>query len=171
MTGLPAVAALTDRLEVRDPVEGDRDRFVGLFGDDEFMVFSGGVLDVGLANARFDHMLELAAELPFAKRPIVERATGFVVGYTGVDRFQFEGASELEFGWRLVPSARGVGYATEAARAVMAVLEEHFGGTVFAMIDPTNEASKSVARRLGFEFWKLAVVDGFTDEIHRRKRG
>lgn len=51
----------------------------------------------------------------------------------------------------------------------MAVLEHEFTGTVFAMIDPANEPSKAVARSLGFEFWKLAVVDGFMDEIHRRE--
>ncbi len=160
---------LTDRLEIRDPVESDRDRFVGLFGDEEFMVFSGGVLDVVAADARFDHMSELAAELPFAKRPIVERTTGAIVGYTGVDRFEFEGATELEFGWRLAPAARGMGYATEAAHAVMTVLEREFSGTVLAMIDPRNEPSKAVARTLGFDFWKLAVVNGFVDEIHRRE--
>ncbi|MEP1126604.1 MAG: GNAT family N-acetyltransferase [Ilumatobacter sp.] len=159
---------LTDRLEIRNPVESDRDRFVELFGDEEFMVFSGGVLDVDAADARFDHMCELAVEMPFAKRPIVERSTGTIVGYTGVDRFEFEGAIELEFGWRLVPSVRGTGYATEAAGAVMAVLEREFTGTVFAMIDPRNEPSKAVARKVGFEFWKLAVVNGFDDEIHRR---
>ena len=108
---------LTERLDVRDPTEQDRDRFVQLFGDDDFMVFSGGVLDVRSANTRFDHMLEVAGELAYAKRPIVERATGLVVGYTGVDRFEFEGATELEFGWRLVPWARGRGYAIEIGRA------------------------------------------------------
>lgn len=162
---------LTERLEIRDPVEADRNRFVDLFGDDAFMVFSGGRLDESGAHARFDHMLELAAELPFAKRPIVERSTGLVVGYTGVDRFEFEGSTELEFGWRLVPQARGRGYATEAARAVMSVMEREFTGTVIAMIDPENQASKSVARRVGFEFWKLAHIDGCTEEIHRRAIG
>ncbi|MGB3736501.1 MAG: GNAT family N-acetyltransferase [Ilumatobacter sp.] len=162
---------LTERLEVRTPVEGDRDRFVELFGDPEFMVFSGGVLDAAGANERFDHMQELAVELPYAKRPIVERATGSILGYTGVDRFEFEGSTRLEFGWRLIPSARGVGYATEAARAVLAVLEREFTGTVLAMIDPENDPSKSVARRLGFEFWKLATVGGYLDEIHRREVG
>ena len=162
-------SVLTDRLEIRDPVEADRDRFVELFGDAEFMVFSGGVLDVVGANTRFDHMLELSLELQYAKRPIVEKSSGVIVGYTGVDRFQFEGGDELEFGWRLVPRARGRGYATEAATAVMGVIERSYTGTVFAMIDPTNDASKSVARRLGFEFWKLATVGDFIDEIYRRE--
>lgn len=159
---------LTERLEIRDLVESDRDRLVELFTDDDFMVFSAGVLDQQSAHARFEHMVELAAELPYAKRPIVERDSGVIVGYTGVDRFHFEGDDELEFGWRLVPDARGRGYATEAATEVMGLIEHSFTGTIHALIDPTNEPSKAVARRLGFEFWKLAPVDGFVDEIHRR---
>lgn len=160
---------LTERLELRPPVETDRARFVELFCDDEFMVFSAGVLDGERANTRFDHMLDMAAEMPYAKQPIIERATAAIIGYTGVDRFEFEGRNEIEFGWRLVPSARGHGYATEAASEVMRVIEQSFVGTVFAMIDPTNEPSRRVAARLGFEFWKLAEVGGVLDEIHRRE--
>ena len=54
-------------------------------------------------------------ELTFAKQPVIERATGTIVGYAGVNWFDFEGERRLEFGWRLVPEARGKGYATEAA--------------------------------------------------------
>lgn len=158
---------LTDRLEVRLPVDGDRRCFVELFGDAAFMEFSGGVLDEAAANRRFDRMLANAAEMPYAKQPIVERASGAIVGYTGVDRFEFEGTDEIEFGWRLVPAARGEGYATEAAAAVMTMIETSFVGTVLVMIDPTNVASQRVAAKLGFEFWKLAEVHGFVDEIHR----
>jgi RimJ/RimL family protein N-acetyltransferase len=83
---------------------------VRLFGDEEFMVFSGGALDFEAANRRFDRMLERARELPFAKQPVVERSTGTIIGYSGVDRFEFEGESRLEFGYRLVPEAWGQGY-------------------------------------------------------------
>ena len=53
---------LTSRLELRLPVETDRARFVELFCDEEFMVFSGGVLDSRAAHARFDQMLEQCSE-------------------------------------------------------------------------------------------------------------
>src|SRR5438270_4179849 len=108
---------LTARLQLRLPEETDRARFVELFCDDEFMVFSGGVLEAAAANARFDEMLERAHELPFAKQPVIERRTGRIVGYAGVNWFEFEGERRLEFGWRLVPEARGHGYATEASEA------------------------------------------------------
>jgi RimJ/RimL family protein N-acetyltransferase len=40
---------------------------------------------------------------------------------------------------------------------------------LLAMIDPSNEASRNVAAKLGFEFWKPAVVDGYLDDIYRRE--
>src|SRR5262245_13332662 len=104
-------AMLTDRLEVRLPVEADRKRFVELFQDPEFMEFSAGVHDVQSANDRFDGMLRMAAELPFAKQPVIERTSGAIVGYSGAAWFEFEGDQRLEYGYRLVPEARGRGYA------------------------------------------------------------
>jgi RimJ/RimL family protein N-acetyltransferase len=35
------------------------------------------------------------------------------------------------------------------------------------MIDPRNVPSENVARKLGFEYRKQAVVDGFLDNLFR----
>jgi RimJ/RimL family protein N-acetyltransferase len=164
---LASQTVLTRRLEVRLPVEADRERFVQLFRDERFMVFSAGVLDSDSAHRRFDEMLERAAELPFAKQPVIERRTGSIVGYSGVNSFEFEEQRRLEYGYRLVPEARGKGYATEAGRALLTLAEETFSGEILAMIDPRNVPSQSVARKLGFVFWKQAVVDGFLDNLYR----
>jgi hypothetical protein len=77
-------------LEIRLPREEDRGRFVELFTSDEFMVFAGVLDEVG-ANARFDAMLVRAHEVSFAKQPVIERASGVIIGYTGVDRFVYDG--------------------------------------------------------------------------------
>ena len=101
----------TARLEIRLPTQPDRDRFVALFGDPDFMVFSDGALDRDDANRRFDEMLVRAAELAFVK-----------AGFTG---------------------------------------------EILPMIDPRNAPSQNVARKLGFAFWKQAVVNGYLDDIFR----
>jgi RimJ/RimL family protein N-acetyltransferase len=58
---------------------------------------------------------------------------------------------EIEIGWRFRPAHWGLGFATEAARAV---LDHGFGnlalGEVIAEIHPDNAASIAVARKLGF---------------------
>jgi RimJ/RimL family protein N-acetyltransferase len=158
---------LTSRLEIRLPVDADRGRFVELFCDDGFMVFSSGVLDVDGANRRFDRMLARAEELPFAKQPVIERATSAIIGYSGVDWFDLEDRPRLEFGYRLVKEARGQGYATEASRAVLGVAATTFRGEILAIIDPSNLASRRVAAKLGFTFWKQALVDGYLGNLYR----
>jgi len=160
---------LTPRLEVRLPRESDRARFVQLFCDEDFMVFSSGVLPPDAAHDRFDRMLARGAELPFAKQPVIERSTGTIVGYAGVDWFDFEGRRRLEFGYRLVPRARGMGYATEAGRALLADATDTYRGEVFAIIDPTNHASQNIAAKLGFTFWKQAMVEGYLDNLYRQR--
>jgi RimJ/RimL family protein N-acetyltransferase len=159
---------LTARLEVRPPVEADRCRFVALFQDPEFMAFSAGVHYSVSANARFDTMLQTAERVPFAKQPVIVRSSGEIVGYTGAAWFELEGAPQLEFGYRLVPRARGRGYATEASLALLAMASESFRGELLAMIDPRNQASKRVIDKLGFGFWKIADVDGNRVELYRR---
>jgi RimJ/RimL family protein N-acetyltransferase len=158
---------LTSRLEVRLPVEEDRGRFVQLFCDEGFMVFSAGVLGFDAANRRFDEMLLRAEEFSFAKQPVIELATGTIIGYSGANWFEFEGRNRLEFGYRLVSEARGRGYATEASQAVLAKSLGTFRGEMLAFIDERNHASQNVARKLGFQFWKAAIVAGYLDNVYR----
>ncbi len=157
---------LTDRLELRPPVETDRERFVELFGDEEFMVYSDGTLDEAQANARFDRMLLRAAEIDFAKQPVRTRSDPTILGYAGVDRFDYDGVEWLEFGWRLVPEARGHGFAPEAAAALLDLATRSYAGDILAMIDPENTPSARVATKLGFRFWKHAEVNGYWDDLY-----
>ena len=162
----------TARLELRPPVDEDGPRFVELFRDPAFMVFSGGVLDGDEAAARFDAMRALAQILPFAKQPVVERATRTIVGYAGVDLYRLHGRPVLEFGWRLIPEARGRGYATEAATALVAVASEVYDGEIVTMIAPANRRSARVAQKVGFGPAERAVVEGDPTDISRlRCRG
>jgi RimJ/RimL family protein N-acetyltransferase len=153
-------AVMTARLLVRPPREADRDRFVELFRDEDFMVFFSRVLTEEEANDRFDHMVSVCQAIPFGKQPIFELSSGLVVGYTGVDFIDFEGKTWLEWGYRLVPQCRGLGYATEATAALLAKAHQAYLGELLAIIAPENLASQNVIRKLGFAFWKQAPVLG-----------
>ena len=154
------MAVTTARLLVRVPEEADRDRFVELFCDEDFMVFYPGALTEAAARDRFDHMVAVCQTIPFGKQPVVELSTGLIVGYTGVDYIEFEGKTRLEWGYRLVPERRGLGYATEACRALLATAHESYAGELLAIIAPENLASERVCKKLGFTFWKEALVEG-----------
>lgn len=160
MTGSDPEVLTTARLLVRPPREADRDRFVELFRNEDFMVFYPGVLTEEEAEDRFDHMVAVCRTIPFGKQPVVEMSSGLVVGYTGVDHIDFEGETRLEWGYRLVPECRGLGYATEAGRALLAKAHQTYEGELLAIIAPENLASQNVCHKLGFTFWKTAPVEG-----------
>ncbi len=144
----------TGRLIIRPPAERDRARFVELFTDEAFTVFSDGVHDVGSANTRFDSMLLFADAVPYAKQPIMERSSGAVVGYTGVGSVLLAGVHRLEWGWRLVPEVRGQGYATEATAALLSLADKVDDGEMLCLIDVNNHPSRRVADKVGFKWWR-----------------
>ncbi len=150
----------TDRLVLRAPTERDRARFVELFTDEAFTVFSDGVHDTKSANARFDGMLSLSGAVPYAKQPIIERTSGVIVGYTGIATAVIDGVDRLEWGWRLAPTARGHGFATEATTALLEVADAHDDGEMLCIIAPENHASIRVAHKVGFRWWRQLAWNG-----------
>jgi len=165
--GVLRLVIQTARLTLRLPEERDRSRFVELFSDESFMVFSAGVLAETAGHARFDVMLANAADVPFAKQPVIETATGNILGYSGVAWFDLDGARCLEFGYRLCTEARGKGYATEAGLALVALARSQWSGPIYAMVDPSNEPSMRVIDKLGFDFVDLRMVQGYLDNFYR----
>ena len=171
MTGSDLGAVTTARLLVRPPREADRERFVELFCSEDFMVFYPEVFTAEEATERFDHMMAVCQTVPFGKQPVVERASGVVVGYTGVDYIDIEGTTWLEWGYRLVPECRGLGYATEASHALLATAHQTYAGELLAIVGRDNLPSQRVCRKLGFTYWKQAHVDGDVRNLYTRTVG
>jgi RimJ/RimL family protein N-acetyltransferase len=172
VTGSDLDVITTARLLVRPAAEADRERLIRLFGNEDFMVYyPGGALTQDQARHRFDHMVAVCQAVPFGKQPVIELSSGIVVGYTGVDYITFEGKTWLEWGYRLVPECRGLGYATEASQALLAKARQTYAGELLAIIAPENLASQNVCRKLGFTFWKQAPVEGYIQNLYTLSAG
>lgn len=143
------------------PEERDRQRLVELFTTETFMIYSlSGALDEAGANRRFDRMLAVADELPFCKQPVIERASGTLIGYVGADFVDWRGERRVEWGYRLAKEARGKGYATEASVALLEQARETHGGeVVLGLIDPTNHRSRNVLQKLGFTYVEQTLFE------------
>ena len=76
----------------------------------------------------FEQMLALATAVPYAKQPVIEKATDSIVGYTGVGTVVLNGMNRLEWGWRFVPEARGRTLAMSSAIGTFA----RGGGTILS---------------------------------------
>ncbi|MBM4791334.1 GNAT family N-acetyltransferase [Streptomyces sioyaensis] len=103
-----------------------------------------------------------AARGAYGQRQILERASGLVVG--GIGLFWPPADGSVEFGYGIVPSRRGRGYASEAARALVAFAFTVPGvHTVCADTERSNPASGRVLEKAGLERWS-------SDDTHVRFR-
>ncbi len=98
--------------------------------------------------------LQLALELPSPGG-----ARGRVIGDSYFHLASVEN-SRAEIGWTLHPDVMGLGYATEAAEAVLALAFGELGlHRVYAELDPRNDASIRLCRRLGMRAEAYFVAD------------
>lgn len=127
-----------------------RDAFAVLHADPEVMADYGGPIDRAASDAKLDRYIAAFRRHGLCRWAIHDRAGSFL-GYAGVMPVE-EGhpiGRHFEIGWRLVRSAWGRGYATEAAGAA---LQDAFtrGGLreVLAYTAPDNLRSQGVMERL-----------------------
>lgn len=137
----------TERLRLRAVVPGDIGDLVGLH-EDPLVAEYMGVRDREWYEWRVAASAEEWAERGHGFVVVLDRESGRFLGRTGLKYWPQFGETEL--GWVLRPEARGRGYATEAAGAVLDWGFERFGfDYVTAMIRPGNATSIAVAERLG----------------------
>lgn len=153
MTSITIPRLQTERTIMREPLEGDLDAYAEMTSDPETMRFIGGVA------SREEAWRGMALHLGhwqlrgYGTWMVLRRTDGALLGRVGL--WNPEGWPGLEVGWKLVRSAWGQGYATECARAAIAwAWSELEVSRLVSMIDPRNERSIAVARRLGMTPWR-----------------
>lgn len=143
----------TPRLLIRDWREEDREAFYRMNSDEPVMAFFPFRRTRAEADAFFSRLrAETAAEtIGFAALEL--RETGECIGFAGLhadDVVPSLPAGAVEIGWRLLPEYWGRGYATEAAKALLAEGFLHLGLTeIVSYAVWNNERSTAVMRRLG----------------------
>ena len=143
------------RLTLHLPTDSERDAalMLAVLNDADFIaqVRDAGVRD--LATAR-----EAVRRGPLAYRAanglglcrVVEAASGRDIGQAGLVTRDYLPAPDL--GYALLPEARGKGYATEAATALIdAAFTHHDLHRIEAQMDARNSASAQLCERLGMQ--------------------
>ncbi|MGN6489198.1 MAG: GNAT family N-acetyltransferase [Devosia sp.] len=146
----------TERLRLRPHRLSDFDAYVEMWADPDVVRFIGGKpFDREQSWSRFVRNPGMWHVMGFGFFAIEEKATGNFVGEAGFHEVRrnivpsIEGT--LEAGWALNTAGQGWGYATEAMSAAIAWAETAFAGQrMTALIDPDNQPSVRVAKKLGF---------------------
>ena len=103
-------------------------------------------------EARLAEECERQAHHGVSYWPMFDRETGSFVGCCGLRPYR-DDPTVREMGFQLRRSAWGKGYATEAARHVIAFAFDVLGLTaLFAGHNPQNVASRHLLEKLGFAF-------------------
>ncbi|MGB0498581.1 MAG: GNAT family N-acetyltransferase [Rubricella sp.] len=146
----------TERLRLRDVVPADAEPFAEVLGDPEVMRFSHkGPMDAsGIARwiAREKHALTVETRSP---REVI-----------GLVALRPKGKGFADLVYRLKRSAQGKGYAIEAVRALC---DKGFADGLEAItgdIDPDNEGSLKLARRLGMVKTGTVMHPGYDHPDH-----
>ena len=145
------VPVSSHRLHLRLWRDEDAEAFHRIWGDPE-VVFWGPARDVEASRAMLARLRARCEGLPspIGWHAIIDATTGEAVGNVMLQPAPFA-PRELEVGWHLRRDRWGRGYATEAARTLMAQAFESPSLTrLVCAILWSNARSQGVAARLGF---------------------
>lgn len=156
----------TERLRLRGHTLEDASKVKTLWSDSEVTRYIGGKpLTDEECWSRLLRYVGHWSLLGFGFWIVEEKLTGDFVGEVGFSDYKRDLEPALgsvpEVGWVLIPPKQGMGYATEAVRAVLDWGREHFGSSpVACLIHPDHQASIHVAEKCGFKRRQVGLYKG-----------
>ena len=142
----------TERLVLRQWRDEDREPFAALNADPVVMEHFPSTMTREESDAYIDRVAALIDERGWGTWAVEVAASGEFIGFVGLNEPRFEAhfTPAVEIGWRLGRNAWGHGYATEAARAVLAyAFEELELDEVVSFTTVENHRSRRVMERIG----------------------
>ena len=151
----------TARLRLRPLQAADVAPLAELWADPQVTRYMGGPRDPAQVRQTLEEDLASGNVETFDLWPVIEKATGQVVGHCGLLEKEVAGRDEIELVYVLHPSVWGQGYATEIAGALRDDALDRLGLTrLISLIDPENTASERVARKVGLRLERETVRPG-----------
>lgn len=154
------------RLAFREMSNGDLDDMAALLGDEDVMRYYPRPMSRGEALDWIAWNQRSYRDHGFGLWIITLRGTGEFVGDCGLTLQHVDGADELEVGYHIRASVQGNGFGTEAAAASRDFARNELGAErLIAIINPRNEPSQGVARKIGLTIEKRAASSDGTENV------
>jgi RimJ/RimL family protein N-acetyltransferase len=151
----------TQRLILREMSSVDLDDFAALLGDEDVMRYYPRPKTRSEAQRWIDWNQGLYRDHGFGLWAIILRSTGEFIGDCGLTLQRVDDAEEIEVGYHVRASLQGNGYATEAASAARDFARDRLDlHRLIAIINPANQPSQGVARKIGLKPEKHSTVHG-----------
>jgi RimJ/RimL family protein N-acetyltransferase len=161
----------TERLRLRPFRADDADELARWLADEEFARHLGGTWPRSRVVEMLDRIARHHAEHGFGALAIEDRATGALVGRSGL-AFHTAWPADPELGWWIAPERQGEGLATEAGAAC---LEDGFGRLrlerIVSIALEANLASRRVMAKLGFRLHERIPSEWGELWVHAQERG
>ncbi len=149
------IALETERLLLRNWIDSDRDLFREIFSDPKVMEFFPYRRSYAEADEIMDRVRGMIEEDGIGFLAATLRETGEPIGFCGLSHTHLEPAlpdNAVEIGWRLATRFWGNGYASEAARALLALgFETHGFDEILSFAVIANQRSLAVMERIGMQ--------------------
>lgn len=160
----------TPRLLLREFTEDDFPALQAIVSNPETMRFSDGVESEPAARARLAAFRRSYAERGFGKWAVEVKQGGKIAGYCGFGVEEFDGRTELELGFRLLPEFWGRGFATEAALGCSRHAFDRLGFSRFwGFASPANVASLRVLGKIGMSLLGDRTFHGYPVVVYEKR--
>lgn len=150
----PTIITKTERLILRTWTPEDIAPFTAMCADPEVMKYFPATLtkeETKKLIARFQERYEQDGYTYYA---VAVKETGAFIGFCGMlmQTYASPFTPNVDIGWRLEKAAWGKGYATEAAKACLALAKEKLGiKTIISVASQTNTSSINVMQKIGMK--------------------
>lgn len=153
----------TDRLLLRKLEVEDIDALMSVWGDEEVMKYCGGAGDREREESALKFYIHLQNERGYSPYAVILKENSELIGVCGFNPPCDH--ENMELMYHFAKKYWGKGYATEAARACIHYAREHLkSDKIVAFIDPNNQGSEKVLKKLGFIFKGTKWHDGSKKE-------
>jgi ribosomal-protein-alanine N-acetyltransferase len=151
----------TERLELRSATPADAPHLQALYSSPEVLRYLPPFPPISLERAKqtIERRKKMEAELGYALFMIVMKDGDEFIGSGGI--VPMKDTPDVEIAYHFLPSAWGKGYATEAARAILAFgFENARLKEIIGLGYPDNVASWRVLEKVGMRFVGTATYYG-----------